>query len=244
MWPGSLGRNFLPWGVCSLSYLCNNSFSKHSLHKLISLSEQLIHQANISCQHAHSPSSQTLQKKICSSATIKTHMLSIRLLGKSTLHLLNGWSPVKTKVGLHQNHPPIFNNNTVKHHIKCISILNYFYNNIDISFLKVVVKSSVGQFRVRIFLNSLCISVIFNGTQCFLSLVSRGRACISISSLRVWLKALLPVAGWSQPLCHIFLWQLSGHLVTDWTNHNTDTQNGIHTRPSYLISFQFQERSF
>lgn len=50
-----------PWCISSLRYLCTNSFSKCSLHKLISHMEQLIHQASISCQDAHGFSSQTLR---------------------------------------------------------------------------------------------------------------------------------------------------------------------------------------
>lgn len=125
----------------------------------------------------------------------------------------------------------------MKYHINCISILNYFYNNIDICFFRIVVKGNVGWFLVRIFLNSLSTSAIFNGTQCFLSLVSRGRACISISSPGVWLKAFAS-CGWLVTAFVLSrcrkIWQLSGHLLTNWTGHNTDTQDGIHTLPSYL----------
>ena len=87
MWPSSLGRSLLPWGICSLRYFCNNSFSKWSLQKLISHMEELIQQARYilsGCPWSWQPNT---QEQICSSTTIKPHMLSIRLLGKSTLHL-------------------------------------------------------------------------------------------------------------------------------------------------------------
>lgn len=70
--------------VRSLRYLCNNSFSKWSLQKLVSHTEELIQQARVSCQDAQQPNT---REEIHSSTTIKSHMLSIRLLGKSSLHL-------------------------------------------------------------------------------------------------------------------------------------------------------------
>lgn len=117
---------------------------------------------------------------------------------------------------LSHNHSPFFNN-TMKHHINCIFILNYFYNSIDTCFFKVVVKGSVGLFPVRIFLNSVCTSVIFNGTQSFLSLVPRGRACISISSPGIWLRAFAScgclVTAFVLSCRRRKIWLLSGCLV-------------------------------
>lgn len=56
-WQSSLEGTCLPGVISSLRYLCNNSFSRCSLHKPISQMEQLIQQASISCQEAHGPSS-------------------------------------------------------------------------------------------------------------------------------------------------------------------------------------------
>lgn len=129
----------------------------------------------------------------------------------------------------------------MKHHINCIFILNYFYNNIDTCFFKVVVKGNVGLFPVRIFLNSVCTSVIFNGTQSFLSLVPRGRACISISSPGVWLRAFASCGCLVTAFvlsCRRKIWPLSGCLVTNRTSPNTLKMAYTPYPLIYLFSFQ------
>lgn len=89
-------RGLPPWCTSSRTYPCHNSFSKCSLRKPIGHVERLIQQVPGSCRGAHGPSSQALNAYIYPSTTLKSHMWSIRLLGK-VYTPLNTCSPIKKK---------------------------------------------------------------------------------------------------------------------------------------------------
>lgn len=137
---------------------------------------------------------------------------------------------------LNQNHSPFLNNCTEKHHIKWISILNYFKT--ILIFVQCCGKGSIGLFLVKVFLNAL--SLIEHGV--FLLLSQEGELALPLSSPGVWLKAFVWLVTAFVLRCSRKIRQLSGCL-NQLESLNTDTQNDVYTLPSYL-SFQFQERSF
>ena len=104
-------------------------------------------------------------------------------------------------------------------------------------FLHGFVKGSVRLFLVKILLNSPCALIMF----CFLLLVSRGRACISIPRPGVSKKGFFfffffPCVGFHS------LYALSDYLVTDWTGHSTNNPRWL-TQPILLFeSLQFLKR--
>lgn len=91
-------------------------------------------------------------------------------------------------------------------------------------------------------LTSLYTFIIFNSTLWFLSLVSRGRACISFPRPKVWSKAFVCLFTALVLSCQRKTWQLSGSLVANSTSHSTAVQKGLHLLPPYLTVFSLKKK--
>lgn len=85
----------------------------------------------------------------------------------------------------------------------------------------------------RLLLTSLYTFIIFNSTLWFLSLVSRGRACVSFSRPKVWSEAFVCLFTALVLSCQSKIWQLAGCLVASSTSHSTAVPKGLHLLPPY-----------
>lgn len=120
--------------------------------------------------------------------------MSIGFLGKATLHLRKHLSHQESI--LNQTLLPFYSF-TATHQSYWVSIHDYFYSSINICLFKVVMSVWLDRFWP---VSPLYAFRIFSGTLFFPSLVSRGRACISIPRPRVWIKAFIS-CGSPQPSC-------------------------------------------
>lgn len=164
-------------------------------------------------------------------------MLSIRLLGKSTLHVAH--TPQSGKHFKSEPCSPLFKI-TTQPNIKLTEFpFLIIFTTVLICFFKVVVRTVLDYSWLKSW-----VLLYFWYFLYFLSLVPRGRACISIHSPEVSLKDFVFVWLFTDFMlsCHRKIQRLSGYSVTNWTSRNTDIQSALHILPSSFNSFQFLKK--